>query len=148
MNGLVSIAIQTRLWAESEVFRGMGSAFRGRRAVLTRSDALVWVGIVLAVVVAFVVLSRLMMRQERRRRYHSPRALFKQLCKAHNIQRAERSLLLKLAQFRQVELPTQLFFESQHFDPQTLDNRFHDDLPRLAELRTTLFGEAQEPAAG
>ncbi|MBS0208167.1 MAG: hypothetical protein JSS27_04360 [Planctomycetes bacterium] len=134
------------LWADINLFRGMGSGFRGKRAQLSSSDALAWLGIAVAVVAAFAILQRFLSRQDRRRNYHNPVALFRQLCRAHGLARPETRCLRRLAEFRGLTQPAELFFEPAHFERGTLEPDWGDAEALLSTLEARLFATEEAPA--
>lgn len=68
----------------------------------------------------------------------SPRALFKELCAAHGLHRADRELLYEIAQWHAVADPVQLFFEPQRFQPKEMHEALDCEL-EAEELQTRLF---------
>ena len=73
----------------------------------------------------------------------SPRALFKELCAAHSLDRADRELLYEIAQWHQLADPVQLFVEPRLFQPSAMHQDLDCDL-EVQELQARLF--AIEPA--
>jgi hypothetical protein len=140
------------LWADLSLLRGMGSGFRGKKATLDTKDLLIWVGIVAGVAIVVWFLSQLLSRQERVRRFNSPRALFRILCRAHELDRASKSLLKRLARYHQLSHPARLFLEPQRFELDGLGPEWVSQREPLAVLRERLFaapiGEesAEQPA--
>jgi hypothetical protein len=74
-------------------------------------------------------------RAYRRREYHSPRRLFRELARAHQLTSDERQLLHEIAAWHQLPMATQLFVEPTRFyAPQmieTLGNQ--EQISKLAE---------------
>src|SRR5438045_2512532 len=99
------MTIAFRLWADMELFRSLGSGFRGDRAKLTGGDFFAWLGIIVVSGLALALLSKLIARQERRRRFNNPRALFRDLCRAHQLDRTTRTLLRRLARHWKLPQP-------------------------------------------
>ena len=135
------------LWADMELFRSLGSGFRGKRAHFSSDDLYAFVGIVVGCVIAAVVLSKLLARQERQRSFHSPWALFRQLCKAHALDWRTCWLLWKIARAHQLAHPARLFLEPERFDLVGLGPDFASQADQIEELREQLFAgwnEAEE----
>lgn len=65
----------------------------------------------------------------------SPNRLFSDLCRAHKLNRSQRSLLRRLAESAGVEHPVSLFVHADKFDSALLP----DDTSAIAELRARLF---------
>jgi hypothetical protein len=87
------------------------------------------------------LLSRWATQQERSGSYHSPRKLFRSLCRAHQLDRMQRRLLRRLAKRHQLERPAALFLEPDRFSPARLGPDFQDQAEALLALRTRLFAE-------
>jgi hypothetical protein len=62
---------------------------------------------------------------------NSPRKLFRELCNAHGFTRADRDLLLAIAQWHEVEDPVLLFLEPQRFE----DTEMQEELDCEAEAK-------------
>lgn len=147
--------------ADIELFRGMGSSFRGKRARIDSDDLLAWLGIAVGVALAMWTLSRLLARQERFRRCTKPWPLFRALCQAHRLRRRDRRLLARLARHQALVHPAQLFVEPWRLEPGGLPAEFTPQAPELEALRQRLFrwpeerpappsaaGSAPQPAGG
>ncbi|HEX4149514.1 MAG TPA: hypothetical protein VHY20_11020 [Pirellulales bacterium] len=128
------------LLADFEVVRNMGHRFQGKNAQLHLDDLFMLLAIVLAVVVAGWFLSRVAQR-ERRRRTNSPRALFQELCQAHQLDRRSRKLLWRLAKHQELGHPASLFIDPRRFAPGQLPELPPGQLKRLESLRVKLFAE-------
>lgn len=131
--------LATALLADLELFRGMGSGFRGKRAQFDFDDLLAWAGIVVGVVAVLWVLSRLLARQERFRRCSKPWPLFRDLCKAHELNRPQRRLMKQLARHHQLTHPGLLFVEGSRFEPAGLSAELLDRSEELRAIRERLF---------
>jgi signal transduction histidine kinase len=134
------------LLADFEVVRNMGHRFQGKNAQLHWDDLFMLLAIVLAVVVAGWLLSRVAQR-ERRRRTNSPRALFQELCQAHRLDRQSRKLLLRLAKHQELSHPASLFIDPRRFAPGQLPELSPSQLRRLENLRVQLFAEEAAEAS-
>jgi hypothetical protein len=96
--------------------------------------------VVLAIVVAFLwFLARLMNRQEGRRLFNNPQQLFRSLCRAHELSRADRRLLLQIGRIRKIFQPASLFLEPDQFDAASEQPVFHGQERALQRLRDHLF---------
>jgi hypothetical protein len=120
-------------------WRSMGSGFRGSRARMDAGDAVTGLVILVAVILGVFILARLLARQERQRLYYSPRALFRSLCKAHQLDRQNRRLLDDLARWQRLTHPAQLFLESHRFDPVNLSPQLREKAELLQKLRDQIF---------
>ena len=128
--------LQLPLAAGIDAVRNMGHRFQADEAQLGQRDLFTLLGIVAAVVVTILVLKRLTPRDEQRRASNSPRALFRELCRVHNLDRQSRGLLKRLAAFRGLASPAELFLHPEMF--WTDAEGVTEDLARLADR---LFGE-------
>lgn len=132
------------LWADVNSFRSLGDRFNGRGDRFDSSHLLVGLMVLAAIGVGLYLLTWLRDRQERRRVYHSPRALFRDLCKAHQLDRSSRQLLKHLARCEQLDPPARLFLEPDHFEPPWRSAELAPDAEQLAALRDRLFAAQLE----
>jgi hypothetical protein len=147
------IGMWTNCWsrlplADMEVFRSMGSRFNPKRVRLDGSDLAIWICIIAGVTLVVFVLSKLLSRQERIRRYSSPRGLFRELCKAHGLDRAERRLLMRLANHHQLEHPARMFLEDERFGLESLSGELRGQGSEIVRLHDRLFAEPTTEAIG
>ena len=99
------------------------------------------------IVIAFVVVllagslawQMLKRRYQREFLYNSPSRLFGELCHAHQLDRAARRLLKRLAVARDLKNATELFVEPNHFDAASLPPALKQSAPALRQLRHKLF---------
>jgi hypothetical protein len=95
----------------------------------------------LAVVLALGLLISHWISRRRQKEFwcDSSSQLFRELCRAHRLDRDNRRLMQKLASTRGVESASELFVEPDHFDatnlPKVLDSSAND----LRQLRRELF---------
>ncbi|HEV2968774.1 MAG TPA: hypothetical protein VGY55_02220 [Pirellulales bacterium] len=127
------------LLAESEQWREMGRDFRVDHTKL--DPGLIFASIiVLVTVIAFLwFLHRLMNRREGRRLYNSPKKLFRSLCNLHELTRAERRMLARLASTDQLPQPAGVFLDPDRFDVAITLPAFRSQRTQLEQLRTKLF---------
>jgi hypothetical protein len=128
------------LLADFDVVRNMGHRFHGKNAELHWNDLFMLMAIVVAVTAAAWFLTRLA-RRERHRRTNSPRGLFQELCRAHQLDRQSRNLLWRLAKHQELSHPASLFVDPERFDPARLPALLPAQAQRLATLREQLFSE-------
>ncbi len=95
--------------AQMDRFKDMGRNFRGEDAAVSSADLWALAAAVTLVVAAVLVLYLSLDRRDRQRKRNSPRGLFEELCKAHELSRAERKLLESIAAARRLADPGQLF---------------------------------------
>jgi len=93
---------------------------------------------VLLVLVALILSYRLHQRWKRAQ-LRDPKALFRELCRAHRLKRQSIRLLLELARCRQLKHPALVFVEVQHFAPAGLSNSLKKKFSDLDELRRNIF---------
>lgn len=132
--------------ADFDVVRNMGHRFHGKEAQLGMDDLFMGLAILLAVVALAWILSRFASRQDLHVRSNSPRALFRELCAAHQLERQDRGLLKRLARHHQLAHPAMLFLEAARFEPTALSARLASQASRLEKLRERLFVGAPAPA--
>jgi len=141
------IAASMALLAERNMLREMGQGFRGKRAQVDGSDALMLLGIIAGVALFGWLLTRLLSAQERRHPYNSPRALFRGLCRVHKLKLGERFLLWKVARGERLSDPADVFVDPAWLDPQRLGPAWSADKTRLENLRRRLFAGLDDETA-
>ncbi|MBX7167331.1 MAG: hypothetical protein K1X74_13455 [Pirellulales bacterium] len=125
-------------------FQQMGAELR-RRTTEGTGDDLFLLGVVALIVPLFVVaLFALVRMQERRESLNSPKALFRELCKAHQLTGSQRNLLKHLAAGHNLTDPARIFLEPERFDPGRLSSELQSRAADLESLRKLLF--ARDPA--
>lgn len=121
-------------------WRSMGRGFRGRRAMLDSDDLSMLLLILTGVVLAVFLLSRFLSRQDRHKSHNSPRALFRSLAKAHELDRKRRGLLRQVARWQRLAHPARLFLEPWRFEPVNLSPPLRKRLDEIRALRDHIFG--------
>ncbi len=134
------------LLADSDRWREMGAGFRGEHAKLDLHD--LWIGLasLAGVIGFFYLLARLVAKQDKRRIYNSPAALFRALCTAHELKRPDRKLLKQIARGYGFEPPARVFVEPRCFEAANLPASLKNQAAAIANLRVRLFGEKTAPA--
>lgn len=74
---------------------------------------------------------------------NSPRGLFRELCRAHGLDRAGRQLLKRLAVARGVAPPVLIFVQPECFAAAGLPDDLSDQADAIARLEQKLFGESE-----
>jgi hypothetical protein len=135
-----SFVIFLPLLAQMDKWREMGRNFQSDRP--THSPALVvaCLSVLAVVVVSLWLLVRLMNRQEGRRLSNDPRQLFRSLCRAHQLNRADRRLVAQIGRLRQLAQPASLFLEPDQFDAAAELPALHGQEAAIKRLRNRLFG--------
>jgi hypothetical protein len=128
------------LLADRNVFRDMGSGFRTKRATFQYSDLIAWIIVAALLIAALAFLARVVARREKQT-FSSPRALFRELCKAHDLDLASRRLLRRLARAAAIRQPARLFLEPQRFEPTALSADLRAQWPAIEALRAKLFAQ-------
>lgn len=133
--------------AEQSPFESLGNQFRGNRARFDTDDLITGLILLGAFAIGVLILSWLLSRQERRRTYNSPQALFRELCRAHGLDRASRRLLAQLARWQRLEHPALLFVEPNRFEPANLSPYLSTQRRAFESLRNRLFAQPAPAAA-
>ena len=134
------------LLGDFDVVRNMGHRFHGKEAQLGMDDLFIGLAILLAVITLAWILSRFARRQDIHVRSNSPRALFRELCAAHNLERQDRGLLKRLAKHHQLAHPAMLFLEAARFEPAAIPAGMASQTARVEKLRERLFVDTPETA--
>lgn len=130
---------QFLLLAERSPLRDMGSGFRDRREHFDPLQLLPWLVVLAVVAAALVVVSRYLNGKDNRRLYNNPQALFRSLCQAHELSRADQRLLWQLARHLELEQPAELFLDPQRFCAAIVEPEFRRHQEVLDALAEKLF---------
>jgi hypothetical protein len=134
------------LLADFEVVKSMSNRFHGKQAQLHTSDLMMGLGLLSILVLVAWGLARLTRKGDDRPSYHSNRSLFRELCRAHGIERAGRALLQKLAKSRDLP-PAQLFLDPDCWQPEKLDPQWAPAANHFQALHDRLFAIVDEAEA-
>ena len=134
------------LLADFEVVKSMSNRFHGKQAQLHTSDLMMGVGLLSALVLVAWGLSRFTRKSDDQPRYSSARSLFRELCRAHKIDRAGRSLLQKVARSQNLA-PAQLFLDPDCWQPDHLDPQWAPAADQCRTLYDRLFAIVDEAEA-
>lgn len=120
-------------------FKQMGAELR-RRTTDGTGDDFALLAIVATVVPLLVLALMVLVKfQEQHENLNSPKGLFRELARAHGLDRAARRLLLELAARHQLTDPARVFLEPERFDPALLAGNDPARAALLDSLRTRLF---------
>ena len=121
----------------------MGAGFRGSHARFGIEEILTGLAILACVVTGAILLTRMLTREERLQRTNNPWALFRSLCRAHQLQRQEVRLLRRVARAQQLDQPARLFLEPEWIHTLRDNPRFRHDLTTLEQLGRQLFADLE-----
>lgn len=126
------------LLAQRSALSGVGDRFSVGGSDVPTSHI---VGLVMALIAVGVVLWLVARAGAKRegRGYRSPRRLFRELCRLHDINWHNRRLLRRLARFHKLPHPAQVFLEPAFLDPAKLGTAFRTHRQRLVTLQRQLF---------
>jgi hypothetical protein len=123
--------------AEADAFVHMGRHFQ--RGSASPTLQLLFLLVVILVAVGVSALARYLNDRERAS-FENPKALFAELCRAHQLDRASRHLLWQFARSQQLAQPAQLFVEPDRFQLERLPEKWRKRRSDLMALRERLFG--------
>jgi hypothetical protein len=126
------------LLAEGPTFDDLTRNFRNGGAGITLPFVVFGLSVLAAVVIVLWVVSRWMKIREEQA-YNSPRALLRELCRAHGLDRRDRRLLKSLARRQQLEHPSLLFLEPDRFEAGAA-SASAEERAKFERLRDRLFG--------
>jgi hypothetical protein len=86
------------------------------------------------------LLTRWMARREKQA-FNNPRALFRELARAHELDLPSRRLLKQIARATGVKQPVNLFLEPHRFEPTALPRDLQAKWPQIEALRARLFAK-------
>jgi len=101
----------------------------------------------LAIVVMGVWVASRWFQARERRRSNCPRALFRELCRAHGLSSGDRNLLLRLASQQNPYNPAAIFLDPQCFEADQLPPAAVGDIENVKRLRELLFGSLARPSS-
>ncbi|HTU24345.1 MAG TPA: hypothetical protein VMF30_03035 [Pirellulales bacterium] len=136
----------TLLLADRHLFHDMGAGFREKQQRFDASDLLLWILLPVAFFVVVGVLARLLSRGDNRQLFNSPRRLFHALCRAHHLERPERSLLAQIAKAEGIDQPARLFLDPDCFQRATIHPALEGKQSAIAALTDRLFPSAAAPS--
>ncbi len=134
---LLTILAGHPLLAENSRFAHMGNRVKDSKTDLDLTGLFAVLGGLLVLVVLGWGISYWRARRESRV-VNSPRALFRELCSAHGMSRAERDLLHEIAQWHNLADPVQLFIEPERFQPAEMHEALNCEA-EATELQNRLF---------
>jgi hypothetical protein len=108
---------------------------------MTTRDLLIFAGIGAAiglVVLGLTLIGRALGWWNR----HSSAVLFRELCNAHQLGRAERTLLYALVRGQKLDDPTLIFVLPERLDEQALPEKLRSRSTEIGKLRAQIFGSA------
>lgn len=133
------------LLAQMDRFKDMGRNFRGERAAVSSSDLWALAAVAALIVAVVFVLYFSLDRRDRQRKRNSPHGLFRELCKAHDLTRAERRLLESVAARRHLADPGQLFVRPELLEAEPGKPANAERLALAQALAAKLFGRPADP---
>lgn len=134
------------LLAQIDKWEQMGRDFRTDHTKLDPSLIVASIVTLLVVIVFLWGLSRLLNRQEGRRLFNSPKQLFRSLCRAHELSRAQCRLLLQIARSQGATQPASLFLEPELLESAARQPQFKSQQEAFRQLRARLFSDLSPPA--
>ena len=136
MNRLIEI---TPLLGEVARHHQMGERFRRGGEGINPMTAVLLSAALAVLLVAIVWISKTIDARQRKG-YCSPRALFRELCSAHRLNRSSRHLLRRLARHHQLADPASVFVEPKLFDLEDAGSMPAARRDELISLRDRIFG--------
>ncbi len=136
--------------AQQSRWRSLGRGVRGKSSNFDTGDIVIALSVLAGIAVAIWLLANLLDRNDRRRRYNRPRALFRDLCRVHDLNYGRRRLLRQIARWQRLRQPARLFLEPERFEPGNLSPRLRLRTEQVTALRDKLFAvvpDAVEPDA-
>ena len=127
--------------AQTHPWEHLGRQFREGGKALEAGDALLVLGVVVGVLLAAWLLSR-MMNGGVRRPYRNSLWLFLELCRAHHLSWRESWLLWRLANAHDLTEPASIFLRPDCFVDDQTHARFARKRRLIEQLRVRLFGAA------
>lgn len=127
------------MFAQGVQFSDLGRRLRDGSGGLTIPN-MVFILIVLVVAVGSLWLLSRFLKQRDGRGYNSPRKLFRELCKAHSLDRNDCRLLKRLARGHKLKQPSLLFLEPDRFDSGPVKSDLAPLRAEFQRIRDSIFG--------
>ncbi len=134
------------LLGQTDRFSAMGRQFRHGRENSDFTSAII-LSIVLALVGVTAWLIVKYLSRKEKAGYRNPKELFLDLCRAHQLNRRERALLLQLAQDHQLAQPAAIFLSPRLFESAQEPDSEAAQREALLQIRDRLFGAPADEAA-
>ena len=128
------------LLAQVDPVERLANAFRERQVRMDSGDVVIAVLLLLGLVVALWLLSRLPSRRTRGASPSRPLVLLLSLCRAHKLAWSECWLLWRVARHHGLDDPARLFVEPERFDPAEVGPVLRLRAEELGALGRRLFG--------
>ncbi len=112
---------------------------RGARQQVDVGTMLLWLGIATVVIGGISLGMIFAHRAAVQRRKNSHPGLFDALCKVHNLDRGQKSLLQQVVRARNMTFPGQVFTEPKWLNPKSLPGVLQGKATELGNLRRLLF---------
>ncbi len=127
-------------WLLAQVSREeFGRAFRGATSQLHWTDLIPYAGAAFVVVATLSLYRHLKRRNDMSLWCDDPQKLFRELCLVHQLDRAHRRLLAKLAEAWQFSQPALVFLTPAAFELERLPASFRSKAAEIDDLRQRLF---------
>lgn len=128
------------LLARTRDLRDMSEGFRSVGYEDKAFETIAAAAVIITISVTLILVGRYFRRFERLKTYDSPPELFRELCRVHRIDWANRRLLKRLAAEWEMTSPALLFIEPERFNAARLPEHWHEKTGQLEALRQRLFG--------
>jgi hypothetical protein len=134
------------LAADDQRLEHMGIRFRAETPQLDLFGPLIVLGGMVALAAVGWLLASWYARRETRV-VNNSRRLFRELCRAHGLNRSDRDLLEDMSDWHGLADPVQLFFEPRRFQPAEMHETLNCQA-EVAQLQSQLFGKpTNDPAS-
>jgi hypothetical protein len=133
------VLIGCPLLAQIQRFDGLRERFSGPRAQFGLDDAATALAVIAALAFVLYCVNRWHSRHSGRQSFNSPKAMFRELCKAHKLDRKARQLLKQVARWQGLAHPARLFVEPERFETINLSPQLERRSAELQKLRAKLF---------
>ena len=134
-------SFQFVLFAQRSRFDSMRGKFSSRRTRLDSDDILTAIVVIALIALGVYLLAKVNARREKGRSFKSPRGLFRELCKVHDMCRAEKRLLKQIARWQRLSQPARLFLEPDRFDIANLSPQLQGQMADVLAIRDSLFAQ-------
>jgi hypothetical protein len=124
----------------AQIYReDFGRGFRGATSQLHWTDFLPYIAAFVLITGGWALYVHLKRRNDMTARCDDPHKLFRELCLAHQLDRASRRLLLQLAAAWNFSQPAQVFLTPAAFEPSRLPADLRGRMDEVKQLRARLF---------
>ncbi len=127
------------LFAQISNWQRMGDGLHRNRGQMDLKEVLPYVLALAVIAIVITIIVKVRKRNDMTQRCDNPDKLFRELSLAHNLDRASRNLLYRLAEALQLAQPAEVFVKPAYFQADRIPQELRGEEAELQELLERLF---------